>query len=1424
MWQGLINQKLNALTVIRWAILQENAELPEIKNGVGWDWSYMTNNEEDHALVAEAPTEFALMANTSTENKEIETLKQEKEVVDGKLAGLLSASKDLDNLIESQRSDKSKEECADDTVTDYSRPSPIVESSSKEDQNKNPSASENVASPITPKQFVKFVKASDSQSKSKTAEKETSENFPTANKKFSIASRNFPTGSTKRPTADMGMKGKAVKPLACWSWKPSQNLSNKEHVRDLRPLDSDLDSAYKFATRVQELLAYVRDTCPSSIRQIDKLIAVTPINKVKKVRFAEPSTSSSNTHKQTIVATSTTKAEYVAAASCCGQVLRINCLIMVVTDDFSRFTWTFFLKTKDETSIILRKFITEIENLKDLKVKIIRCDNGGEFRNIELNVFCSQKGIKREFSNVRTPQQNGVAERRNRSLIEAARTMLADAKLPVTFWVEAVNTACYVQNRVLVNKAHNKTPYELFNDNLSKFEPKGDEGYFLRYSMFSKAFRVFNKRTKRVEENGHIEFLENKAIENGSGLNWLFDIDSLTKSMNYMPVMDASINSTNFLGTKVDARKDVKKDVSSLRYIVLPNWVHEEHLESISSQPQEPCNTDAPERSGNSNPTATSTNPIGYQVETLKVETPIPTVSSPVPTVCFTDSQEPSSETRLISKRVTNQAETPSLDNILTLTNQFEDTLGGTTNSEESNGVEVDVSNMEASSTASPTPTLRIHKDHLKIEPKKFFDALQDPSWVESMQEELLQFKIRNVWTLVDCPKGVRPIGTKWVLKNKKDKRRIVIRNKARLVAQGYTQEEGIDYDEVFAPVARIEAIRLFLAYASFMDFVVYQMDVKSAFLYGTKDEEVYVMQPPGFQDPDFPAKVYKLEKAMYGLHQATRAWYVYVDDIIFGSSNPQLCREFEALMHLKFEMSAMGELNFFLGLQVLQKEDGIFLSQDKYVGDILKKFGYTDVRSSNTPMDKENPWGKEGTGKDVDLHLYRSMVRSLMYLTTSRPDIMFAICACARHQVTPKECHLHAVKRIFRYLKGHPKLGLWYPKDSPFDLVSFSNSDYGGETQDRKSTTGGCQVLGRRLISWKCKKQIIVATSTTEAEYVAAASCCGQVEPKKIYDALQDLSWVEAIQEELLQFKIHNVWTLVDSPKGVRPIGTKWVLKNKKNERGIVIKNKARLLAQGHTQEEGIDYDEVFAPVARIEAIRLFLAYASFMGFVVYQMDVKRAFLYGTIDEEVEFEALMHEKIQMSVMGELNFFLGLQVLQKEDGIFLSQDKYVGDILKKFGYTDVRSSNTPIDKENPSGKEGTGKDVDLHLYRSMIGSLMYLTASRQDIMFAVCACARHQVIPKECHLHAVKRIFRYLKGHPKLGLWYPKDSPFDLVSFSDSDYGGATQDCKSTTGGCQFLGKRLISWQCKKQTIVATSTTEAEYVAAASCCGQVPWI
>ncbi|GKC57240.1 putative ribonuclease H-like domain-containing protein [Tanacetum coccineum] len=382
-------------------------------------------------------------------------------------------------------------------------------------------------------------------------------------------------------------------------------------------------------------------------------------------------------------------------------------------------------------------------------------------------------------------------------------------------------------------------------------------------------------------------------------------------------------------------------------------------------------------------------------------------------------------------------------------------------------GVEADMNNLNTFMPVSPIPTTRIHNDHpveqiigdLNSAPKtrRIMKSLEEHGLFSSVQQRTNHKDFQNCLfscflsqeepkkTLVDLPNRKRAIGTKWVLRNKKDERGIVIKNKERLVAQGYTQEEGVDYDEVFAPVARIEAIRLFLAYASFKDFVVYQMDVKSAFLYGKIEEEVYVCQPPGFEDLDFPDRVYKVEKALYGLHQALRAWYetfstylldnevqrgkidktlfirwdkgdillvqVYVDDIIFGSTKKSLCTEFEKMMHKKFQMSSMGELTFFLGLQ-----------------------------TTSTPIETQKPLLKDEDGEEVDVHLYRSMIGSLMYLTSSRLDIMFAVCACARYQVNPKVSHLYVVKRIF--------------------------SDYARASLDRKFTTGGCQFLGYRLIS----------------------------------------------------------------------------------------------------------------------------------------------------------------------------------------------------------------------------------------------------------------------------------------------------------------------------------------------------------------------
>nr|GEZ68154.1 retrovirus-related Pol polyprotein from transposon TNT 1-94 [Tanacetum cinerariifolium] len=497
-------------------------------------------------------------------------------------------------------------------------------------------------------------------------------------------------------------------------------------------------------------------------------------------------------------------------------------------------------------------------------------DNGTEFKNSDLNQFYGMKEIKREFSVPRTPQQNGIAERKSRTLIEAARTMLADSLLPIPFWAEAVNTACYVQNRVLVTKPHNKTLYKLLHgrtpsigfmrafgclvtilntiDPLGKFKGNIDKGFLVGYSDV--AFDEKEHDAKKPESEVNVSL-------SSSAQSRKQDEDL------YAEFQDSSDNSSN----EVNAAGSIVPTIGQ-------NSLNSTNLFSAIG----PLNTTASLTQGK---------------------------------YSFIDASQLSDDPDILE-------------------------LEDITYSDDANdvGVEADFNNLETSITISPIPTTRIHKDH---------------------PEELLQFKMQKVWVLVDLPYGKRAISTKWVYRNKRDERGIVIRNKAGLFAQGYTQEEGIDYEEVFAPVARIEAIRIFLAYASFMRFIVYQMDVKSAFLYGTIEEEVYVCQPPGFKDPDYPDKVYKVVKALYGLHQAPRAWYetlanyllensfqrgkidqtlfikkqkrdillvqIYVDDIIFGATNKDLCKSFEKLMKDKFQMSSMGELTFFLGLQVKRVE-----------------------------------------------------------------------------------------------------------------------------------------------------------------------------------------------------------------------------------------------------------------------------------------------------------------------------------------------------------------------------------------------------------------------------------------------------------------------------------------------------------------------
>ncbi|GJW85931.1 retrovirus-related pol polyprotein from transposon TNT 1-94 [Tanacetum coccineum] len=414
------------------------------------------------------------------------------------------------------------------------------------------------------------------------------------------------------------------------------------------------------------------------------------------------------------------------------------------------------------------------------------------------------------------------------------------------------------------------------------------------------------------------------------------------------------------------------------------------------------------------------------------------------------------------------------------------------------------------------------------VEPKTYKDALTQACWIEAMQEELNEFERLEVWELVPRPDKVMVITLKWIYKVKLDELGGILKNKARLVARGYRQEEGIDFEESFAPVARLEAIRIFLAFAAHMNMVVYQMDVKTAFLNGNLREEVYVSQPDGFVDKDNPNHVYKLKKALYGLKQAPRAWYdmlssflisqdfskgsvdptlfirrdgkelllvqIYVDDIIFAASTPELCDLFSKIMCSKFKMSMMGKISFFLGLQISQSPRGIFINQSKYALESLKKYGFDSCDPVDTPMVEKSKLDEDKEGKAVDPSHYRGMIGTLLYLTASRPDLQFAICMCARYQARPTEKHLNAVKRIFRYLKGTVHRGLWYPKDSSIALTAFADADHAGCQDTRRSTSGSMQLLGDRLVSWSSKRQKSAAISSTEAEYIALSGCCAQI------------------------------------------------------------------------------------------------------------------------------------------------------------------------------------------------------------------------------------------------------------------------------------------------------------------------------------------
>eukprot|EP00268_Persea_americana_P056077 TRINITY_DN6570_c0_g1_i4.p1 TRINITY_DN6570_c0_g1~~TRINITY_DN6570_c0_g1_i4.p1 ORF type:complete len:520 (+),score=81.62 TRINITY_DN6570_c0_g1_i4:3057-4616(+) len=412
-------------------------------------------------------------------------------------------------------------------------------------------------------------------------------------------------------------------------------------------------------------------------------------------------------------------------------------------------------------------------------------------------------------------------------------------------------------------------------------------------------------------------------------------------------------------------------------------------------------------------------------------------------------------------------------------------------------------------------------------DPATFEEAVKSSAWREAMELEIKAIEKNGTWELTELPRGAKKIGVKWIFKTKLNERGEVHKCKARLVAKGYTQQAGIDYTEVFAPVARWDTIRMILALAANREWSVYQLDVKSAFLHGELSEEVFIERPQGYEVEGAQDKVYKLKKALYGLKQAPRAWFsiiesyfikegfekclcehtlfikcgaggrvlivsLYVDDLIFTGNDEKMFEEFKGSMKREFDMSDIGRMKYFLGVEIVQSSDGIFISQKKYANEVLERFGMEHCNPVKNPIVPGCRLVKDEGGVRIYATTYKQMVSSLMYLTATRPDLMFVVSLISRFMETPTELHQQAMKWIFRYLKGTTEMGILYKKGGEC-LVAYSDSDYAGDLEDRKRTSGYVFKIGSGDVAWSSKKQPVVALSTTEAEFIAAASCACQ-------------------------------------------------------------------------------------------------------------------------------------------------------------------------------------------------------------------------------------------------------------------------------------------------------------------------------------------
>ncbi|GJQ98818.1 retrovirus-related pol polyprotein from transposon TNT 1-94 [Tanacetum coccineum] len=689
--------------------------------------------------------------------------------------------------------------------------------------------------------------------------------------------------------------------------------------------------------------------------------------------------------------------------------------ILVIVDDYSRYTWTLFLRSKDETPEVLKDFLTMIQRNLQAQVITVRTDRGTEFLNKTLHAYFKEEGIEHQTSTPRTPEQNGVVERRNRTLVEAARTMLSASKLPLSFWAEAVATACYTQNRSIIISTHEKTAYHIINDrkpsikhlhifgctcyitrdgeNLDKMKEKGDPCVMVGYSTQSKGYRVYNKRTRLIVESIHIKFDEIKEMmsdHNSSDLapqRQEMSVENVSSGLVPQGQKASDYDNSDPVPPRQNVPSAEKTDSSQQGLEFLFSPLLEEYYNPTHDQAEENNNDQAPNASFQE---AEFINPFCTRVQEIG-----------------------ESSSRNIDNTDVHSFQPQSHDFRWTRDHPLEQVRGNPT-------MPVQTRRQLATDPEMCMFALTVSI----VEPKNIKEAMADSAWIEAMQDELHQF---------DNLKSLELTG---------------IRNKHDLLLRLCTEEGYRLFKKSFAPDASQEAVRILVAHSN-----TQVLSNLSEWTSKRSDLE----------------KVYLLRKALYGLKQAQEPSTIELSNFLMVQGNTK-------------------------GLQIHQSPKGIFINQAKYALEILKKHNMDNCHSIGTPLATKPKLDVDLSGEPVDQSDYRSKIGSLMYLTSSRPDLVQAVCYCARYQARPTQKHLKEVKRIFKYLKGTINMGLWYPKDSGFELTAFSDADHAGCLDTRKSTSGGIQFLGDKLVSWMSKKQNCTAMSSAEAEYVALSASCAQV------------------------------------------------------------------------------------------------------------------------------------------------------------------------------------------------------------------------------------------------------------------------------------------------------------------------------------------